>query len=278
MKLSEQEFINKVVPESKTPEEVGIEELDSINTKLKGIMPRFNKRGTHPKEYTILGVASVEDFEGIVKVASVEMIPPGEKKLERKRKHFVVGDALPRVICPIVIKSGTAVYLLLCAQDRMTLGGKVSIEVYRGSVTEGTEPQKLGLNLVNRKLPNLSAEADLLEVRNLGYFWNNTGISGVSSPVQALFYITKQTMTAEEVKHSLKLEHGMDADPKKGPALAATEPVLKTLEEVESRIEEISRLDLADNSDTPEAYLNDLFSMTALFMLFKSIDKTGLPY
>ncbi|KKS33693.1 MAG: hypothetical protein UU97_C0023G0010, partial [candidate division WWE3 bacterium GW2011_GWD1_42_14] len=235
MPLDEKKFIEKILPTGKTPEEIGVENLDIINKKLKGLMPHFAKRGIHPKEYTVLGVDHVEDFEGIVKVASVGMIPPGEKRLERKRRHIVVGDALPRVVTPIVIKSGSQIYMLLCAQDRITLGGKISIEVYRGSVPENTAADQLGLSLVKRKLPNLPEEADLLEVRDLGYFWNNTGISGVSSPVQALFYVTKQTMTAEEVKHSIKLEHSLDPDPKTGPVLPATEPVLKSIEEVKSR-------------------------------------------
>jgi hypothetical protein len=277
MKLNEADFITKLTADSDASKNVKIESLEGINTKLKGLMPRFDKRGIDNKEYTILSVDNVEDFEGIVKVASVSMIPPGEKVLSRKRKHIVVGDALPRVVCPIVIKNGPSILVLLCAQDRMTLGGKVSIEVYRGAVPEGTQANKLGLSLVERKIPNLLFEADILEVRDLGYYWNNTGISGVLSPVQTLFCLTKKTMTAEELKHSLKLDHSMDVDPKEGPALPATEPVLRTLEETERRLEEILELSLVE-SESPQAYLNDLFSMTALAALFRSIKKQGLPY
>lgn len=278
MSLNERDFINSIVPVGKTPKDAGIEDIDEINKKLKGMMPPFAKRGIHPKEYTVLGVENIDDYEGIVKVASVIMIPPGEKKLNRKKRHIVVGDALPRVITPIILKNGPEICLLLAAQDRMTLGGKVSIEVYRGSVPEKTEAQNLGISLVNRKLPNLKDIADLLEVRDLGYFWNNTGISGVSSPMQALFYVNKKTMTAQELKSSLKLDHSLDEDPKTGPILPATETVVRTLEEVKQRLSEIENLSLSESESKPEAYLNDLFSMTALFMLFKSLDTKGLPF
>ena len=272
--LNEGEFIKKLCPEGQNPKSMGIMSLDEINTKLKGIIPKLEKRGTHPKEFSILGVTSIQNIEGICKIAIADVIPPGKKDLSRRRNYVLWGNVLPSVVTPIILKSGKDIYHVFAEQDRLTLGGKVTIEVYRGFVPKGTKENKLGLKLIEIKLPEINKIADLLEVRSLGTYWNNTGLSGVTTPIKALFYVLKEEMNKSEIKKALKFVHKYETDPNLGPTIPATEPVLRTLKEVEDRLNEIENL----GENTNEAYLNDVFSVSSLLFLSRTIEKNGLPY
>jgi hypothetical protein len=214
----------------------------------------------------------------------LNMIPPGPKVLARRRQYVIVGDVLASVTCLIIIRIGKELYHILCSQDRVPLGGKTTIEVYRGLIPTTTPSEKLGLELLKRKIPNLLVEADLLETRNLGYYWSNTGYCGSIIPIQAFFFVAKNVTNLADFKASLKLDHSMDEDPKTGPTTPATEPVIKTINEVETRINEVMNLDInkltkrIENQLTWEAYLNDYLSMNALLVLDRSINQKGLPF
>lgn len=270
--IDDQNFLAKLCGE-KNPKDYGIMSIEDINSKLKNLMPPFSKRGTEIDEFTILSVDSITDFEGIVKIISLNIIPPGKKILSRARRHIVIADALPRVVVPVILYVENETYILLTGQNRVTLGGKHTIEVYRGSVPEMTDENNYGKTLVNRKLNLIDDLFDLIEVRNLGTYWNNSGNSGTSSPIQALFYVSKKNITLSDLKKELKVNYKYDADPISGPPLPINSPVLKKLSEVLERLSDI--IELTTNN---EAYINDLFSITALSALKESLTKKPLPF
>jgi len=265
-------FLSKLC-DNRNPEELGIMSLDEINKRITPYMPTFSKRGSEVDEFTVLSVEPVTDFEGIVKIISLNIIPPGKKVLSRARKHIIICDVLPRVIVPIILKIQTEVYLLLASQKRVTLGGRHTIEVFRGSVPSDCQPENYGKSLIDRKLNLVDDLFDLIEVRDLGTYWNNSGNSGTSSPIQALFYVAKRNIGIDEIKANLKVDNRYDADPLSGPPLTITAPVIRKLDEVMDRLKEIT--DTATHSD---AYINDLFSFTALSALKESIKNKPLPY
>ncbi|NMB70285.1 hypothetical protein GYA27_03740 [candidate division WWE3 bacterium] len=270
--IDDRNFLTKLCGEKK-PEDCGITSLEEINNTLENLIPPFSKRGTEIDEFCVLSVDSITDFEGIVKIISLNIIPPGKKILTRARRHIVIADVLPRVVVPIILRVENESYILLAGQNRVTLGGKYTIEVYRGSVPHNTDENNYGKTLVNRKLNLIDDLFDLIEVRNLGTYWNNSGNSGTSSPIQALFYVSKKNITLSDLKKQLKVNYKYDADPISGPPLPLNSPILKKLSEVLERLSDVT--DLTTNN---EAYINDLFSITALAALKESLIKKPLPF
>lgn len=269
----EEKFLEKLLKDSTTP--INIMSLEHINQFLDGIMPPIKKRGIQKNEYTVLNVAARQEFEGMHRIVVFDVIPPGEKVLSRKRQHIVWGQALPTVVIPIVLRNAGKDYMVLISQSRFCLGGKVSIEVNRGYITEPTDFEKRPFQLLARKMPYIGDITKLVKAVHIGTFWENTGLLGIHTPIWGIFCETKVDIDIADLKQLLKDRHDGKTDPKTGPPLHNTEPVLRTIEEVKGRISEILENPTITNE---QAYLNDLFSMTALQMLFSYISKNGFPY
>lgn len=271
---NEQKFLDDLLANSS--KKVPIMSLEDINKALDGIVPYFTKRGMEPNEFTVLNVSASQDFEGIVRLAVVDVIPPGKKVLDRARQYVVWGYLLPGVIIPTIVRNAGKDYFNLVTQSRFVLAGKVSIEVNRGNVTDTTLPiENQPYNLVERKVPGLQAVTDFVELVYLGNYLEDTGISAKRVAIWALFCKTKVDMDIVDLKAELKDKHAGKNDPVSGPPLHNTEPTLRTLEEVRQRYDDII---LNPQKTVNEAYLNDLFSMTALGALFRYIDLKGSPF
>jgi hypothetical protein len=270
--VDDSSFLTKLCG-NKALSECGVMPLEEINKIVSPYMPAFSKRGSEMDEFTVLAVDSITDFEGIVKIISLKIIPPGKKNLERARNHIIICDVLPRVIVPIILKIQEEVYILLVSQKRVTLGGRHTIEVFRGSVEPNCDPINFGKSLVERKINLIEDLFDLIQVRDLGTYWNNSGNSGTSSPIQALFYVAKKNIEINQIKKTLKVDFKFETDPLSGPPLPVTSPVFRKLSEVMERMQEIT-----NTSTDSEAYINDLFSITALAALKESLNNNPLPY
>jgi hypothetical protein len=116
---------------------------------------------------------------------------------------------------------------------------------------------------------------DITKIVPLGFYWVNTGLSGINVPVQAVFCKTKVEYDLDDLKRLLKDKHDYTQEPIIGPPLHHNEPALRTVDEVKARMHEI--VDFPEKTAT-EAYLNDLYSQIGINQLFLYIDKNGVPF
>lgn len=183
---------------------------------------------------------------------------------------------LKTVIMPIILQNAGVNYFLFVGQSRFVFGGKVSLEVNRGFVTDkGISKDLYWQSLLTRKVPYLLDYADIFKVVNLGNFWQHPDYNPFFIPVQVVFAKTKYDMEISELKKVLKAKHDYLNEPKNGPPLHNTEPVIKSFDEVNLRLNEIL---FTPEKTKDEFYLNDLFSMTAIARSIEYIKLNGLPY
>jgi len=183
---------------------------------------------------------------------------------------------LKHVILPIVINNENINYFLFVSQSRFTFGGKVSLEVNRGFVTDKAIDETLYWeSLLNRKLPYLLDYADIVKVEALGSFWQHPDLNTFKVPVQVVFAKTKYDMDIAELKKVLKSRHDYLNEPKYGPPLHNTEPILKSFDEINLRLNEIT---FNAQKTKDEFYINELFSTTALARVMEYIKIKGLPF
>lgn len=180
------------------------------------------------------------------------------------------------VMMPIILQNAGINYFLLVGQSRFVFGGKVSLEVNRGFITDKNIPRDLyWQSLLTRKVPYLLDYADIFKVVDLGAFWQHPDYNSFGLPVQAIFAKTKYEMDIPELKKVLKAKHDYLNEPKSGPPLHNTEPILKSFDEINLRLNEIT---FNAEKTKDEFYLNELFSTTALARTLEYIKLNGLPF
>lgn len=271
--MTEDAFIKDLTEKSNG--KLNIMSLDDINEHLSKMGIRFLKRGMAKNEFTVLNVKAAQEFEGMSKIAVMQTIPPGEKTPERVKNYLLYGEIMDSVVTPIILKNGESYFFVLVNQSRFPLAGKVSIEVLRGFVDKEENIENRSLMLIQRKMPSLNVIAKLVKSIHLGSFFENTGISSVKLPVNALFYETKVTMDDAQIKHELTDKHLVGEDPITGPALHNVEPVIKPFNEVFTRVDTIVKEPLKTAN---EYYINDFFSITAVSLLKMYLEENSLPY
>jgi hypothetical protein len=235
----------------------------------------LNSKSVHScSEEELLGVSEPTNVEGMYDLATLTLKNANTSKTS---KALIWNLSLDSAIVPIILNNSGTNYFLLISQSRFAFGGKVSIEVNRGFMDRKTNIDRglLWSYLIDRKVPYLKDLANVVKVQNFGDYLQHPDISIYKMPVQLVFAKTLQDMDVAELKKSLKVKHDYYNEPKSGPPLHNTQPVLKSIEEVENRLDEIM---LNGDATSTEYYLNDVFSYTAVNLALKYIKFNGLPF
>jgi hypothetical protein len=240
--------------------------LSDINAKLESLEIVLGD-SAKPFVKNIQNVSDPVDIEGLYKVSIVTY---------SDKNNLLWEMPLKTVVVPIVLNNAGINYFLFVGQSRFVFGGKVSLEVNRGFVTDNNIDSSLYWeSLVTRKVPYLLDYANIFKVVDMGWFYQHPDITNMKIPIQCVFAKTKYEMDIAELKKNLKAKHDYLNEPKYGPPLHNTEPVLKSFDEVNLRLHEIM---FNTEKTKDEFYLNDLFSMTAIFKVFEYIKLNELPY
>jgi len=248
-------------------------DLKEINSKLKEVDISLNTADIG-NDSEIMEVSAPTDVEGLYKLVTVII---KDKKTNAISKKLIWSQPLKVVILPIIINNDGINYFLLVSQSRFLFSGKVSIEVNKGFIGEGTfiDDKLLWNYLVDRKIPYLKDYVDILKVVDLGNYVQHPDFTSFKIPVQLVFAKTKQNFNIEEFKINLRVKHDYYNEPKAGPPLHNTQPVLRSLDEISLRLDEILENPDATNE---EFYLNDSLSMTAISLTLDYIKIMGTPF
>jgi hypothetical protein len=222
----------------------------------------------------VVDASEPTDIEGLYKLIIITL---KNKKTDEVYKKLVWGQPLKVVTIPIILNNAGINYMLLVSQSRFSYSGKVSIEVNKGFITEKTDVDDALLwhHLVNRKIPYLQDCAEIIKVVPLGNYTQHPDLTSFKMPIQLIFAKTKENYDIDELKALLKVKHDYINEPKSGPPLHSTQPVLRTLDEVNMRLDEIVENPDATNE---EFYLNDSFSLAAITLMFDYIKFVGAPF
>ena len=233
-------------------------DLKEINSKLKEVDISLNTADIG-NDSEIMEVSAPTDVEGLYKLVTVII---KDKKTNAISKKLIWSQPLKVVILPIIINNDGINYFLLVSQSRFLFSGKVSIEVNKGFIGEGTSIDDKDY-------------VDILKVVDLGNYVQHPDLTSFKIPVQLVFAKTKQNFNIEEFKINLRVKHDYYNEPKAGPPLHNTQPVLRSLDEISLRLDEILENPDATNE---EFYLNDSLSITAISLALNYIKIMGTPY
>lgn len=238
-------------------------DLDVAKDRLSKFKITLDKKSAE----SIVSFSDETDIEGLYKLLTINK--------KNSQKSLIWDMSLKCVITPIVINNAGLNYFLLATQSRMIFSGKVTIEIYRGFTNEGIDDQLLWNYLLERKIPYLHEYMDIVKIVELGSFYQHPDISVNTMATQLVFAKTKEPFSVDELKHNLRVRHEYSNEPLSGPPLHNNEPTLKSFEEIEQRLTDIIQ---NPEKTSDEFYINDVFSITALYKTLTYIKDKGLPF
>jgi len=274
--ISEQDFITNLMKYD--PRGIEFDSLEDVNEIIKGAFRPISKRGIAPNEFTLVKLSGFEEVNKDTVIAMFDEIPPGPKELDRIRIHQIVGRYSQAIMLNIVIEVGNKKYLVLQERNPLCFGFKKSTEIFRDYISETdmkkvtenvtTEEDKLNIaklvleHYLNIHFKKILESALSYEIIPTGYFWENTGVLGCNTMSAIVSIKLDKKSSIEETILPL-----LNSDLLQNPANIIGKRVL-ILEDIK-KIEDIYNLKttLAD-----EHFLNDMFSVTSLSILFKEFD------
>lgn len=248
-------------------------DLKDINNKIKPLGIVFNAQNYND----LPQIQEITDLTNIEGLYTFTTVTTKNTKNKNSQKSLIWGQPLKVVTVPIIINNAGVNYFLMVSQSRFVFGGKVSLEINKGFISEKTnvDDSLLWNFLLSRKVPYLQDYAHVVKVVDLGNYMQHPDLCTFGMPFQLVFAKTKEPYEIEELKHNLKVKHYYYNEPKSGPPLHNTEPVLKSMQEIQNRLDEI--YSFSEHTDE-EFYLNDIFSITALAMTYEYIKLNGMPF
>jgi len=247
--------------------------LVEINEKLSEVGVKLDKNYTE-YGYEVTAISKPTNIEGLYKIISVTL------------KNLLTGDVsnqviwsqpLKNVCVPIILNNAGVNYFLMVNQSRFLYGGKVSIEINKGFINDENviDDNLLWSHLIGRKVTRLQDLANIVKVVYLGDYTQHPDLTSFTAPIQLVFAKTKYPLEIAELKSELKIERDYNNEPVSGPPLHNTFPVLRRVDEVEARLDEIMSNPDATNE---EFYINDSFSIAALSLSLGYIKLFGYPF
>jgi hypothetical protein len=247
--------------------------VPDIKNRLKQVGVELNDQFMDVR-FDIVDVSEPTDIEGLYRLVTVTL---KDKITQQETKKLIWSQPLKVVTVPIVLNNAGINYFLMVSQSRFAYSGKVSIEINKGFVDEKStvDDNLLWHYLLERKIPYLKDYADIVKVANLGNFNQHPDLTSFTMPFQLVFAKTKEDFEIDDLRAKLKVKHDYYNEPKTGPPLHSTQPVLKSFDEIEQRFAEIFENPDATNE---EFYLNDSFSVTAVSLALDYIKFVGNPF
>lgn len=255
--ITEQEFINNLTKYNTSS--VEFDTLEYINEVLGGTIRPIVKRGIAPNEFTIVKISGYEEVNNDTVLALFDVIRPGPKELDRMNTHSIVGRKSQAIMLLILLDIGNRKYLLLQKRNPVCIGFEESTEIFRDYIEKDIS---LDTYLVD-KFGKILEEASSYEIVPTGHFWENTGIIGVNVMSSLVNIKLKSSTKIEDLLkevNTYKLRHT-------GNIIGERELILEPLSKVTKAYSNF------DNKET-SYYLGDMFSITALSMLFRVINET----